>query len=497
MKIPYGNADFYRLVTQGYVYVDRTAHISRIEEMGDALLFLRPRRFGKSLWLRTLACYYDLRYGDEHDALFGHLAAGRPRPEGSEELAHRYFVLQWDFSAIAPELSPGESLGSLLNGYVNRRISSFLSDYRDHLPPSSWRDRDEVNGAAVENLDALLALIRQTPYRLCLLVDEYDNFANEVMLNDLETYKGLVRADGPLRALMKWVKQEYRAYPHQLLDANLAMDENKLTYLAREVPGQQVVMDVLQSGRPIEVRGIVNRFSISDMLAPEGHDQTYLGSFLYYFGMLTLQGGWTDRRRLLLDVPNLVTQSLYIDHVRRLLLAGEKDPRAPEEPSVALVGEGDVRPLARYVEEKVFRRFSNLDYRWMNELAVKTAFLALLFNDVSHMIFSEPELDRDRADLCLLRRPDARTNALWDVLLEFKYLKLAQLPGRPSGKELRARSDDELLAFAPVADAFADATAQLTRYRDVLAERLGDDLRLRCFAVVALGFERLLVREVP
>jgi hypothetical protein len=286
-------------------------------------------------------------------------------------------------------------------------------------------------------------------------------------------------------------------YPRQMLDANLAMDENKLTYVAREIPGQQAVMDVLQKDEPVQVDGIVDRFSLAEMVTPEGHHQTHLGSFLYYFGMLTLEGDWSSSGTLELAPPNLVTRKLYVDHVRRLLLVGERDPAAPEAIPRTLMTLGDIEPLAAYVEQQVFRRFSNFDYRWMNELAVKTAFLALLFNDKSYMIFSEPELDRSRADLCLLRRPDARTDALWDLLLEFKYVKLRDLPGRPSGNVLRERTDEDLLALKPVMEAFADAKAQLDRYRGVLAERFGDVLRLRSYAVVALGFERLLVRELP
>lgn len=196
MKIPYGNADFYNVVTGGYVYVDRTAYIRQLEETGGALLFLRPRRFGKSLWLKTLSCYYDLRYRDEHERLFGGLAIGRDPTEG----AHRYFVLEWDFSAINP-MTGRDDYGALLNAYVNRRIRTFLSDYRHHLPEPL-----ELEDVAVNNLDGLLALIRQTPYRLYLLVDEYDNFANEVMMTAPEAYDGLVRADGSLKGLMKWVK---------------------------------------------------------------------------------------------------------------------------------------------------------------------------------------------------------------------------------------------------------------------------------------------------
>jgi hypothetical protein len=98
LELPYGIADFSRIIKSGRTYVDRTSHIRDVESLGENLLFIRPRRFGKSLWLQTLAAYYDLRTADEHEELFGRLAIGRdPTPQ-----AHRYFVLQWDFSWISP-----------------------------------------------------------------------------------------------------------------------------------------------------------------------------------------------------------------------------------------------------------------------------------------------------------------------------------------------------------------------------------------------------------
>ena len=51
MRFPYGLADFRAIRQEGYFYVDRTDQIPLIEEMGSQLLFLRPRWFGKSLWL--------------------------------------------------------------------------------------------------------------------------------------------------------------------------------------------------------------------------------------------------------------------------------------------------------------------------------------------------------------------------------------------------------------------------------------------------------------
>ncbi|MCP4605656.1 MAG: AAA family ATPase [Proteobacteria bacterium] len=90
IEIPSDIVDFRSIRHDGMVYVDRTAHIREVERLGRSLVFLRSRRFGKSLWLQTLASYYELRRKDEFDELFGGLAIGRRHTP----LAYRYFVLQ-------------------------------------------------------------------------------------------------------------------------------------------------------------------------------------------------------------------------------------------------------------------------------------------------------------------------------------------------------------------------------------------------------------------
>ena len=81
MRFPYGIADFRKIREGGYFYVDRTDRVPLLEEAGRQLLFLRPRRFGKSLWLSTLENYYDLARTDEFERLFGGLKIGRnPTP---------------------------------------------------------------------------------------------------------------------------------------------------------------------------------------------------------------------------------------------------------------------------------------------------------------------------------------------------------------------------------------------------------------------------------
>ncbi len=69
LKFPYGISDFYKIITENYVYIDRTDCIRLVEETGVQLLFLRPRRFGKSLWLSTLENYYDVAKAKDFERL--------------------------------------------------------------------------------------------------------------------------------------------------------------------------------------------------------------------------------------------------------------------------------------------------------------------------------------------------------------------------------------------------------------------------------------------
>nr|VFJ43085.1 MAG: Predicted AAA-ATPase [Candidatus Kentron sp. DK] len=131
MKLPYGISDFDSLITRKLHYVDRTDHIPPLEAAGNQLLFLRPRRFGKSLLLSVLENYYDLNKADRFDALFGNLAIGRnPTAE-----RNRYFVLKWDFSGVSP-LGDGEEIKRNLYRYLNDRIHAFSVYYREMLPTS-------------------------------------------------------------------------------------------------------------------------------------------------------------------------------------------------------------------------------------------------------------------------------------------------------------------------------------------------------------------------
>ncbi|NJL28207.1 MAG: AAA family ATPase [Thermoanaerobaculia bacterium] len=583
IKLPYGLADFYDLITHGYLYVDRTEYLRNVEAFGRALLFVRPRRFGKSLWLQTLRCYYDLRLGTEFERLFGDLAIGRePTP-----LHNRYFVLTLNFSEV-DSLGSIETIGQRLGEHVNAQIRGFLLDYRDHLGDV------ELDPNPAVSLTNLLAAIRQTPWRLYLLIDEYDNFVNEAMAKDAGVYRGLVQRDGPFKQLFKSLKAAmegrglerlfltgvspvalsdatsgfniaenlyrrpafnalcgfterdlreilrqlalagqleeerieptlelmrvwYNGYcfasgakervynptnclyllkylqqegelPRTLQDSNLAADEGKLHFLGGVAASSQVVIDLLQDNGEIEVASLEERFTLRQLADKETQDPSFIASFLYYFGLLTEVG--EARQHLALGIPNLVVKKLYAEHLSTLLLPRGADRGEAGEHVRAFLGGGELAPFLAFVETKLFRVFSHRDYRWANAQAIKAAFLALLFDDTRYAVFSELELARGHADLCLLLRPDARAAGAFDLLFEFKYVRPQELG--LSSEELSQLSAAQLSELPPVAEALRTAHTQLVRYREAFVERFGEAVRPRCYAVVALGFERLV-----
>ncbi|MDM8537576.1 AAA family ATPase, partial [Desulfobacterales bacterium HSG17] len=200
MKFPYGICDFREITMKNYFYCDRTDKIPLLEK-GKYLLFLRPRRFGKSLLLSMLANYYDAAKKHEFEGMFGNLKIGK----NPTELRNSYFILRWDFSCIDSSGSVKDIKKGLYN-HINSRIKGFIKYYEDY----NLKGIDINPDDALVSIDSLISSIRMTDYPIYLLIDEYDNFANQVMMGvrrtKQELYGALVYEEGPLRTLFKAVK---------------------------------------------------------------------------------------------------------------------------------------------------------------------------------------------------------------------------------------------------------------------------------------------------
>jgi len=201
LDFPYGNCDFFRIIDENKLYIDRTDHIHLLERTAPSLLFLRPRRFGKSLLLSVLENYYDIAKADDFDRLFGHLAIGQnPTAEHNQ-----YLIMRWDFSAISPEPTYEEQVRKMTD-YVNDEIEAFGEKYGEYL---QRKIKIHPNNATSSWFSALSA-VKKNGHKMYLTIDEYDNFANEVLMGgrpeSQERYEALVFGEGKFKALFKAIK---------------------------------------------------------------------------------------------------------------------------------------------------------------------------------------------------------------------------------------------------------------------------------------------------
>ena len=195
MKIPYGISNFKSLITEGYLYVDKTPFIAPLEEQGKYNILLRPRRFGKTLFLSTLRHYYDIRCKDAFDALFGNLAIGRnPTP-----LKNSYQTLFMEFSGIS--IKDEESIECDFALEVTKRLRIFLNEYQ--YPAEAVR-RVEEQSSPASLMKVFFEIVREA--KIYLFIDEYDHFANALLGEDQELFSAIVGKGGFVRSFYEVIK---------------------------------------------------------------------------------------------------------------------------------------------------------------------------------------------------------------------------------------------------------------------------------------------------
>ena len=200
-QIPYGVKDFKRIRLEDFYYVDKTAFIRRLEARANFLFFVRPRRFGKSLLCETLRCYYDVAEKGNFDRLFGGLDIGKD-PTAN---ASRYFVLSLDFSYV--NASRGETWSAKFENYLNNALRNLIDGHRAEL--SAVADGDELIAllGAGDKFDVVVPLIKRLGYGLYVIVDEYDNFTNEIVSTAGKVpYKEITHGTGFYRGWFKKFK---------------------------------------------------------------------------------------------------------------------------------------------------------------------------------------------------------------------------------------------------------------------------------------------------
>ncbi|WP_366936729.1 AAA family ATPase [uncultured Thiothrix sp.] len=195
LKIPYGLSNFRKVISEGYTYVDKTAYIPALEEQGNYLLLLRPRRFGKSLFISMLEYYYDQRYAAEFPALFGQLAIGQ-QPTA---LQNSYQVLFMEFSGIAT--TSAEDIYRAFTTKIQLALERFLEDYA--YPRTAIQQVQQCE-LPHEKMEAFFTQVRGN--KLLLLIDEYDHFANSILADNLTHFQSIVGKGGFVRSFYETLK---------------------------------------------------------------------------------------------------------------------------------------------------------------------------------------------------------------------------------------------------------------------------------------------------
>ncbi|WP_020396099.1 AAA family ATPase [Thiolinea disciformis] len=195
LKIPYGVSNFKKIRSEGFVYIDKTSYIAELEQAGDHLILLRPRRFGKSLFLSMLEYYYGQQHAGDFDALFGQLAIGK----NPTALQGSYQVLFLEFSGIAT--ANEADIYRSFTHKIHLALQHFLILY--HYPQTAL-DSLTQSEAPHDKMEAFFKAIEGQ--KILILIDEYDHFANSILADDLKLFQRIVGKGGFVRSFYETIK---------------------------------------------------------------------------------------------------------------------------------------------------------------------------------------------------------------------------------------------------------------------------------------------------
>ncbi|MDR3110448.1 MAG: ATP-binding protein [Planctomycetaceae bacterium] len=204
-KISYGISDFRSIMLKNYVYVDKTKFIEQLEnESNPCVFFIRPRKFGKSLFFSLLSYYYNINYADEFDKLFGNLYIGQhPTPERNS-----YLMLEFNFSGL--DTGSIERFEKAFNFCVQQSVCSFIERYRNiFLSADEMLSDITKNNPGVASLQVIFGQIRALKHQLYVIIDEYDHFTNDLIAlgnAGKQTYSDLVQSGGIVRDFYELIK---------------------------------------------------------------------------------------------------------------------------------------------------------------------------------------------------------------------------------------------------------------------------------------------------
>ena len=189
-KIPYGIINYKDLILENYIYIDKTMYLEKLENAGKTLFYLRPGRFGKSLFTSMMYYYYDINSKDLFDKLFNGLYIH----QYPTEKRNSYYVLKFDFSGLTSANKNEKQLEEEFNNKVIDGIENFNDYYKTNI---------EIKGVNTNQI--IMNFLREfrslgLDCKLYIIIDEYDNFTNAILEGNAERFKNIVGNEGFIKA---------------------------------------------------------------------------------------------------------------------------------------------------------------------------------------------------------------------------------------------------------------------------------------------------------
>ena len=199
LKVPYGEVDFKAIRTEGYLYIDKTMYIEKLEQ-NKKIIYTRPRRFGKSMLTNMLYYYYSLDKADEFETLFKDLYVyDHPTP-----YKNKYYVLAFNFSGINTDSrKPLEDIEKLFNEKVADSLDLFVTRYNLGITFDNTR---AASSMLFEVLTKFEKLNKQN--KIYILIDEYDHFTNGMLQGNADRFLKILGDTGFVRAFYEVIKDK-------------------------------------------------------------------------------------------------------------------------------------------------------------------------------------------------------------------------------------------------------------------------------------------------
>ena len=198
-KIPYGICNYRKLQEEGYVYIDKTSYLERLENVGSTLVYLRPGRFGKTLFTSMMYYYYDIKSKSLFDTLFKNTDVY----QHPTEKKNKYYILKLDFSNIKTSNMTELEIEQEFNTKVAVGMKEFLTHY--DLKGDNFDFTKASNNLLLDFFSYFNSL--KLEEKLYIIIDEYDNFTNAILEGEGTRFKNLVGNEGIVKNFYSTIKE--------------------------------------------------------------------------------------------------------------------------------------------------------------------------------------------------------------------------------------------------------------------------------------------------